>query len=244
MVKSCPPGVFCIENSTIFFLFVVAFMLVYVIFFKSNGNSMSTSGSGAIPGLMTRPMNTQNSSFWGDLGGGLSNFMVRMNQNFGSNSVPKDVLLNPYAPPLSNDNYFPNLMPSLGLGLGLGPEPTRDVRGPVSMVPPGQIPINVRTQGAEGPFRQVGILTSTNSQQLILPLMGRPILSNRDKWQYYSMTENNNIKIPVSRGNRSCMNEYGCDKIYDGDNVYVSGYKNVFQATIYDNDIMRYLPFY
>ena len=38
------------------------------------------------------------------------------------------------------------------------------------------------------------------------------------------------------------MNEYGCDKIYDGDTVYVQGYNGIFRATIYDNDVLRYIP--
>ena len=71
--------------------------------------------------------------------------------------------------------------------------------------------------------------------------MGRP-LNNRDKWQYYTMSEINNIKLPISRGKRSCTNEYGCDQIYDGDTVYIQGYNSVFKATIYENDMFRYLP--
>ena len=51
------------------------------------------------------------------------------------------------------------------------------------------------------------------------------------------------IKLPVSHKGRSCTNEYGCDNIYNGDTVYVEGYKAAFKATIYDNDTMRYIPF-
>ena len=74
--------------------------------------------------------------------------------------------------------------------------------------------------------------------------MGRPLFVNRDKWQYYTMTDqNNSIKLPIVRGGRSCTNEYGCDKLYNGDTIYVEGYNEAFKTTIYDSDTVRYLPF-
>jgi hypothetical protein len=41
---------------------------------------------------------------------------------------------------------------------------------------------------------------------------------------------------------RDAMNEYGVDSLYDNDIVYVQGYKQAFQATIYDNYGLSYLP--
>jgi hypothetical protein len=146
--------------------------------------------------------------------------MLRPRPGFGYNTTPDDILLNPYAPPLNDERYV---------------IPSRDVRR--------GIPINVKTQGGDAAYRQVGILTSTNNREQILPLMGRPLITNRDNWQYYTMSEKNNIKLPVSRGNKSCTNEYGCDKLYDGDNVYIQGYNDVFNATIYDNDTIQYIPY-
>ena len=146
--------------------------------------------------------------------------MLRPRPGFGYNTTPDDILLNPYAPPLNDERYV---------------IPSRDVRR--------GIPINIKTQGGDAAYRQVGILTSTNNREQILPLMGRPLITNRDNWQYYTMSEKNNIKLPVSRGNKSCTNEYGCDKLYDGDNVYIQGYNDVFNATIYDNDTIQYIPY-
>ena len=79
---------------------------------------------------------------------------------------------------------------------------------------------------------------------MVLALMGRPLYVGRDKWQYYTMSDNNNsIKLPVSFKSRSCTNEYGCDEISNGDTVYVDGIDATFQATLYDNATMRYIPF-
>ena len=132
-----------------------------------------------------------------------------------------DVLINPYSAPLRNDNIFPNIKWNV---------PT--------------VPINIPTQGFDSTYRQIGILTRLSGSEKILPLMGRPTIVNRDKWNFYTMTDKNNmIKLPVSNRGRSCTTEYGCDNIYNGDTVYVEGYNDAFKATIYDNDTMKYIPY-
>jgi hypothetical protein len=145
--------------------------------------------------------------------------MQRMMQSpspFYTMPIP-DVLENPYVPPLRDDRYHDAIIP---------------------------IPINVRTQGppANVNYRQVGLLTRVNGKETILPLMGRPLQKNRDKWQFYTMSDkNNSVKLPISFRKKSCTSEYGCDNIYNGDTVYVEGYKDAFRATIYDNAVMEYL---
>ena len=129
----------------------------------------------------------------------------------------KSVLLNPYTPPLRNTTFFSS---SEG------------------------IPINIRTNSYDTSYRQVGLLTRINGGETILALMGRPLHTNRNKWQYYTMSDqNNSVKLPISRAGRSCTNEYGCDCLYNSDTVYVEGYNDAFKVTMYDNDIMRYIPF-
>jgi hypothetical protein len=133
-----------------------------------------------------------------------------------------DVLLNPYTPPLSDERYF------------------------INYGPPGRIPINIQTNvgAVDTNYRQMGILTGKNSKGAILSLMGRPIFTNRDKWQYYTISDqHNNVKLPISRNGRSCTNEYGCDRLFNGDTVYVEGINEPYGVTIYDNDTIRYLPF-
>jgi len=141
--------------------------------------------------------------------------------SYSFSNVAEDVLLNPYQAPLRDDRVFPRL----------GGDP----RG---------IPINIRTQGVDSSYRQVGILTRGNGGDTILPLMGRPLLSNRDKWNFYTMNDKNNmIKLPVTFKGKSCTSEYGCDNIYNGDTVYVEGYNDTFKATVYENDAMKYIPY-
>ena len=146
-----------------------------------------------------------------------------------SSRANSDVLEDPYAPPLRNDSYFG------GINGGVG----QNMMMPMS----AGMPINVRTQGPpiNTNYRQVGLLTRINGKETILPLMGRPLQKNRDKWQFYTMSDkNNSVKLPISFKKKSCTGEYGCDNIYNGDTVYVEGYKDAFQATIYDNAVMEY----
>ena len=145
--------------------------------------------------------------------------MFQSRANYGVSNSQGDVLLNPYVPPMRDDRA------------------TLDVRGPV-------VPINVSTQGtANAEYRQVGILTRISGPETILPLMGRPLFRNRDKWQFYTISEKSNfIKLPVSVKGRSCTNEYGCDNVYNGDTVYVEGYNDAFKVTAYENAVLQYLP--
>jgi hypothetical protein len=89
-------------------------------------------------------------------------------------------------------------------------------------------------------YTQIGILTR---DELILPLMGRQYQRGRDKWQYYTIsnTGNLNTKLPVSVKGKSCTSEYGCDQIMNGDQIYVEGYNNTFNATVYENNMFRYV---
>ena len=142
--------------------------------------------------------------------------------NFGFTTQPGNVLLNPFAPPLKDTSIM---------------LPSNDIRG--------GIPINVPTQGyVDTAYSQVGILTRVNGPEMILPLMGRRLLTNRDKWQYYCISDqNNNVKLPVSYNGKSCTGEYGCSNLYNGDTIYVEGYDSVFKVTMYENDKPRYIPF-
>ena len=61
-----------------------------------------------------------------------------------------------------------------------------------------------------------GTVGRLNGKDNILPLMGRPLFTNRDKWNFYTMTDKNNmIKLPISHKGRSCTNQIGCDNIYN-----------------------------
>jgi hypothetical protein len=125
---------------------------------------------------------------------------------------PINTLTNLYAPPLRNDNYVNGILP-------------------------------IATQPFDQNYRQIGILTRQNGSAEILPLMGRRKMTSRDKWQYYTMTGNNiQMKLPLSVNGKSCTGEYGCNEIFNNDTVYVEGFKDVFVATVYENNTFTYMP--
>jgi len=156
-------------------------------------------------------------------------YIISQQPNYPYNNIPvNDVLMNPYVPPLRDERYFiPEVVP----------------------VRRGMVPINVSTNpgAVDTNYRQMGILTplqNNSKKDKILPLMGRPLLVNRDKWQYYTMSDqNNSVKLPIIHKGRSCTNEYGCDQLYNGDRVYVEGYNQAFKITIYENDVIKYIPY-
>jgi hypothetical protein len=109
------------------------------------------------------------------------------------------------------------------------------------------IPVNIQTRGINSNYQQIGILTqnkNNGADNLILPLMGRRTQAGRDKWQFYTTSNTGHLssKLPISINGKSCTSEYGCDDIYNGDNVYVEGYNDIFNVTKYENDTLRYIP--
>ena len=213
----CVPNMFCVKNTTIFLIVILGIIAVYFMYSKYYiaEKVNSTMQMSQMP-QMSMPSITQMSS------------MPQMPQMFMQGSGNSDILENPYAPPLRNDGYFSGISGLSGMS---------GMSGGIMM------PINVRTQGPpiNTNYRQVGLLTRINGKETILPLMGRPLLKNRDKWQFYTMSDkNNSVKLPISFKKKSCTSEYGCDNIYNGDTVYVEGYKDAFQSTIYDNAVAEY----
>lgn len=158
------------------------------------------------------------------------NIHTRMVYEAPIRSAP-NVILDPYGPPLKDDgSYFMN--PSISMNSTM-PIITRG------------IPINIETRGLSQDYSQMGILTRSNGTDMILPLMGRRLISGLDKWQYYTISNTGNIntKLPVSLKGKSCSGEYGCDIINNGDMVYVEGYNDTFNATVYENSRFNYIPF-
>ena len=219
MTKKCPPGVICFENITLVLFLVIACVIIYLAYSQFNRNTSSSSSTSNGNGNSNIIETSRN-----DYGGGGGGFLDLI-PSFGSGYTrgPADVLLNPYTPPLRDDRYFNQY--------GGG-----DIRG--------GIPINVPTRSVNTEYRQVGILTRVNGAETILSLMGRPLFPNRDKWQFYTMSDKNqSVKLPVTYKRRSCTGDQGCDNIYNGDTVYVEGYNDAFKATIYDTAMQYSIPY-
>jgi hypothetical protein len=243
MARRCPPGVLCFENVTLVIfavIMVVVGIYAHSYFFGHRGGH--AHGHHTHTHAHHGPLLVASSDPLAD----------SLDFGIGGPSSNQDVLLNPYVPPL-RDN-------SVG-----ATRPVYDIRGGVETIHyggmdgygggggGGGVRVNVPTRSVDTTYRQVGILTrggsggvpsSTSSQETILPLIGRPLFTNRDKWQFYTLSDKNNaIKLPVIVNGKSGTNEYGCNNVSTGDMVYVEGYNDAFRVTAYDSASLRYLPF-
>lgn len=228
MVKKCPPGIICVENNTMYGILSMLFIAIIIVFMTTQQNNKNNA-SQLVNGENSINKN-QNNSYFPRFP---SPFNLDFMPKFGSGlTYAKDMLNNPYVPPLKNDNIYT----SYG-----------DVR------PDERVPINVSTRYYDASYRQVGFLspsaggngsTGNTLKDNLIPLMGRPLDRSRDKWNFYTINNSNNsIKLPVVNKGKSCSSEYGCDNLYNGDSIYVEGLKQPFKVTMYDTDTMKYLPF-
>ena len=207
MARKCPPGVFCIENTTIVFLIIIIALFFFVM--TQSVNKISLIDNNYLLKYLEHPFSDR------------FHFNVLPKLGARTSNHPGDILSNPYLPPHRDSNYFP--------------KDSGDPRG---------IPINVPTQGPRTQWKQIGILTRLNGEETILPLMGRPLYSNRQKWQFYTLSDkNNSVKLPISKNGKSCTGNYGCDELFNGDSVFVEGYNDAFKATIYENNTPEYIPY-
>ena len=81
-----------------------------------------------------------------------------------------------------------------------------------------------KNAGEPSTYPQMGYL-HTASSDLVLPIYGRPSYARRSRYYYYTTVPKSDIKIPVfSTGNttRDCMEELGCEELFDGDLVEVN----------------------
>ena len=163
----------------------------------------------------------------------------------GGNGVawPPNVLQNPYAAPMKDERY---------------------------LVAPNIVPINVSTNpgAVDTSYRQVGVLSPNSGRSSgckkcklgkcdgscgnirdvvnedLLILMGRPLFTNRDTWQYYAISnQRNGVKLPVRVGGKNATNEYGVRELYGGEFITVDGYNRRYRVDMYERDTIRYLPY-
>ena len=218
MAKVCPPGVLCIENITIVILMVLIGGLLYVQYYQNIKNRS----------LQTK----QHKEFINTIAHKLSKPETIIKQTTVNNdddpyftktynrfsSLNNDILLNPYEPPLKDDAYFLKHSSS-------------------STCHNKNCGINIQTNihQADIRYRQIGVLLPREEKFSILPLMARPLYTNRYKWQYYTLSDqNNSIKLPIYIKDRNCMNEYGCDELYTNDVAWVEGHNTHYKISLYE----------
>ena len=103
---------------------------------------------------------------------------------------------------------------------------------------PPMLPVNIRTQGPEDIPQQVGTIFKLRSAHSeVLPLFGRKIYPNSDKWDYYTLAGNHDVKLKVFGPRKN-------EQLGTNDIVFIKGYnKNPYRVTMYELDYPSYIPY-
>jgi hypothetical protein len=153
----------------------------------------------------------------------------------------------PVVPTMPVDPRFAPMSPERSY---MAPPDLRGFPSPPIMAGGGAIPINQMTRGVPEQFQQVGVLTAPGGTETsgtptrtILPLFGRKLVTNRDRWNYYTRTDGMNpVQVPLEFKRRKCDDDVGCDEITEGDNVSVPIMGQSYVANVYRYSVPRYLP--
>ena len=171
----------------------------------------------------------------------------------GGNGVawPPNVLQNPYAAPMKDDRYLVG-PPMIPINVSTNPGAVDASYRQVGILSPNSG--RGRGRGRDGCKKcKLGKCdgscgggdggTNRESDDLLI-LMGRPLFTNRDTWQYYAISnQRNGIKLPVRVGGKNATNEYGVRELYGGETITVEGYNRRYQVEMYESDTIRYLPY-
>ena len=235
--KVCPPGQICVGSN--FLVTVLIFVILLLVFFIVNNiyqsNKFTTLDKVRPPKKSCAQKTLINNVQEPEVIREKEVIIQYQPETTRSYLVNKDHerIINPLLPPERRNHYI---------------DPHSHV-----MVSAGT-PINIPTRGESGGYQQVGVLhkiqttdstmpIGRNSEPVILPLMGAPTYNGSHKWTYYTATDKyNQIKLPITNKNRQCDSEYGCDELYDDDEVTIPAYNGTFKVKKYEFDKPRYLP--
>lgn len=86
-----------------------------------------------------------------------------------------------------------------------------------------------------GHVQQMGLLTGPGGDTL--PLYGKEARGHRDRYNYYTSTTGQQIySVPISRDGRDCMEDIGCQELYNSDQVSILGGTSPYDVKMYRTD--------
>lgn len=81
-------------------------------------------------------------------------------------------------------------------------------------------------------YQQVGLIIGGTKD--VYPIYGRPSYAYRDRWNYYTTTNGDQIyPLPISNGDRDCMEDMGCQELYGNEDLSILGKDGTFKSKIY-----------
>ncbi len=86
-----------------------------------------------------------------------------------------------------------------------------------SLTNPTTLP-TVATRGLPEQYQTIGLLKYPGGE--LKPLLGRRTAGSSDRWNYYTRTDTYNpVPVPLKQGRRDCMEDTGCNEVFDGDKL-------------------------
>jgi hypothetical protein len=213
----CPPGVWCLDTGMIVLAMIVVGVLgfiAYQIYCNQRMHQRRADSEAAKPTIVV-----------------VSQPAAPVQQQQQIPAIAVDPRFSP-PPPEQLYNTGPDLRGFRGAGVG-------------------SVAINQPTRGIPEDYQQLGVLTapggtetSGSPTRTILPLFGRKLITNRDRWNYYTRTDGlNPVQVPLEFKRRKCDEDTGCDEIMEGDTVSVPVLGQSYVANVYRYSTPRYLPF-
>lgn len=243
---SCPPGVLCMDIGTIFCVICIVIVVLGFLAFLWNQSTPSASvlsshTEKAKPRYKAPPEETVQVVATRETAPRLGSGVAAMLGPLGP--------LGPWAQPTrgTGDPRFSPLAPEQSY---YTPPDPGFVSPPIPAGVGAIVPINVQTQGYPDTYQQIGVLTapggtdmSASPNRTILPLFGRKLTTNRDRWNYYTRTDGMNpVQVPLQFKRRNCDDDNGCDEIITGDSVGVPILGQAYTANVFRYATPRYLP--
>jgi hypothetical protein len=101
-----------------------------------------------------------------------------------------------------------------------------------------RLPVNYSTRGPSGVPQQVGVIYKIfgNGENQYLPLFGKRRYPNDNRYDYYTILGNYNVKVPIITKNKY-------DELGNNDRVFVKGDPSVYTVTLYSDDTPQYIPY-
>lgn len=85
-------------------------------------------------------------------------------------------------------------------------------------------------------YQQMGLLIKESD---VLPLYGRQTRAYRDNYNYYTTTPGEQAySLPIYYKDRDCTEDIGCQELYGGEDVTITGREGAYTTTIYRTDVM------
>ena len=215
MGKKCIPGVFCIENMTLFLVVVIGIMVMYLYYMYF----MKTL-------LMQKPQQQIQPST-----------IILTNAPYTGTTT----LENPYNPPVKQTDLFPPIVDLRGNIPPVSQQLVVHGGGIQAGIP---VNIKTRPANTSYSQVGILTRNDRENMILPLMGRNLWNGRDKWQYYTMSNTSGAmNTKLPISVNGRSCTSEYGCDSISNGDTVYVEGYNDTFRVTMYENSVLQYLPF-